>query len=691
MSKIDIDRILELRELIHSYNTQYYINSISVVSDYEFDQLLKELEELEIKYPEIYDANSPTKRVGGDITKTFETVPHKYPMLSLSNSYSKDDIADFDQRVKKIIDVPLTYICELKYDGVAISIIYKNGNLVKAITRGDGTQGEDVTNNVRTISSVPLVLSGDYPENLEVRGEIMYSKSVFKELNKNREKQGLALFSNPRNSASGTLKLQDSSIVAKRKLDCFIYAIFLDNQRINSLFKQYNYLAQFGFKVPSVKDKYVEQVNNVNGIMNFINYWEERKEDLPFEIDGIVIKVNEIDIQKEIGNTSKSPRWAIAYKYKAVQVSTILEDIVYQVGRTGAITPVANLKAVEISGTIVKRASVHNADQIEKLDLRINDTVFVEKGGEIIPKITGVDISKRNANSDKFVFSSKCPECESELVRDQGEAHHYCLNSNLCPPQIKGKIIHFIGRKQLNIDGIGQETIEQLYNEKLIENVADLYTLKRQDLLPLERMAEKSAENIINGIQQSKSAPFHKVLFGLGIRYVGETVAKKLTSYFKDINQLRSSNFEELCSIDEVGDKIAESIVHYFSVDYNNKIIDLLLENGLNMASDNSENILKSTILENKKIVISGTFKNISREELKKTIEINGGKNSSSVSKSTDILVAGENMGPSKLEKAEKFKVSILNEDEFLNLISEENSNEDSKQYQQGELFKGFL
>lgn len=687
MSKKDIDRIVELRELIHSYNTQYYIHSISLVSDYEFDQLLKELEELEIKYPELYDANSPTKRVGGDITKSFETVLHKYPMLSLSNSYSKDDIADFDQRVKKIIDVPLTYICELKYDGVAISIIYKNGNLVKAITRGDGTQGEDVTNNVRTISSIPLVLNGNYPENLEVRGEIMYSKSVFKELNKNREKQGLALFSNPRNSASGTLKLQDSSIVAKRKLDCFIYAVYLDNYKINSLFLQYNYLAQFGFKIPSVEDKYVEQVNDVSGIMNFINYWEERKEDLPFEIDGIVIKVNEIDIQKEIGNTSKSPRWAIAYKYKAVQVSTVLEDIVYQVGRTGAITPVANLKAVEISGTIVKRASVHNADQIEKLDLRINDIVFVEKGGEIIPKITGVDHSKRNANSSKFVFSSKCPECSSELVRDEGEAHHYCLNSNLCPPQIKGKIIHFIGRKQLNIDGIGQETIEQLYNEKLIKNIADLFALKKQDLLPLERMAEKSAENIIKGIQQSKSAPFHKVLFGLGIRYVGETVAKKLTSYFKDINQLRSSNFEELCSIEEVGDKIAESIVQYFSVDYNNKIIDLLLKNGLNMTSDISENILKSTILENKKIVISGTFKNISRDELKKAIEINGGKNSSSVSKSTDILIAGENMGPSKLEKAEKFKVSIMNENEFLKLISEENSNEDSKQYQQGELF----
>ena len=687
MSKIDIDRIVELRELIHSYNTQYYIHSVSVVSDFEFDQLLKELDELEIKYPQLYDVNSPTKRVGGDITKSFETVSHKYPMLSLSNSYSKDDIAEFDQRVKKIIDVPLTYICELKYDGVAISIIYKNGNLVKAITRGDGTQGEDVTNNVRTISSIPLVLSGDYPENLEVRGEIMYSKSVFKELNKNREKEGLSLFSNPRNSASGTLKLQDSSIVAKRKLDCFIYAVFLDENKINSVFQQYNYLAQFGFKAPSVENNYVEEVKDVNGIMNFINYWEQRKEDLPFEIDGIVIKVNEIDIQKEIGNTSKSPRWAIAYKYKAVQVSTILEDIVYQVGRTGAITPVANLKAVEISGTIVKRASVHNADQIEKLDLRINDSVFVEKGGEIIPKITGVELSKRNAKSSKFIFSSKCPECGSVLVRDEGEAHHYCLNSNLCPPQIKGKIIHFIGRKQLNIDGIGQETIEQLYNEKLIENVADLFTLKKEDLLPLERMAEKSAENIINGIQQSKSAPFHKVLFGLGIRYVGETVAKKLTSYFKDINQLRSSNFEELCSIEEVGDKIAESIVQYFSVDYNNKIIDLLLENGLNMTSDISENILKSTILENKKIVISGTFKNISRDELKKTIELNGGKNSSSVSKSTDILIAGENMGPSKLEKAEKFKVSILNENDFLNLVKQEKPNEDSKQYQQGELF----
>ena len=687
MSKIDIDRIVELRELIHSYNTQYYIHSVSVVSDFEFDQLLKELDELEIKYPQLYDVNSPTKRVGGDITKSFETVSHKYPMLSLSNSYSKDDIAEFDQRVKKIIDVPLTYICELKYDGVAISIIYKNGNLVKAITRGDGTQGEDVTNNVRTISSIPLVLSGNYPENLEVRGEIMYSKSVFKELNKNREKEGLSLFSNPRNSASGTLKLQDSSIVAKRKLDCFIYAVFLDENKINSVFQQYNYLAQFGFKAPSVENNYVEEVKDVNGIMNFINYWEQRKEDLPFEIDGIVIKVNEIDIQKEIGNTSKSPRWAIAYKYKAVQVSTILEDIVYQVGRTGAITPVANLKAVEISGTIVKRASVHNADQIEKLDLRINDSVFVEKGGEIIPKITGVELSKRNAKSSKFIFSSKCPECGSVLVRDEGEAHHYCLNSNLCPPQIKGKIIHFIGRKQLNIDGIGQETIEQLYNEKLIENVADLFTLKKEDLLPLERMAEKSAENIINGIQQSKSAPFHKVLFGLGIRYVGETVAKKLTSYFKDINQLRSSTFEELCSIEEVGDKIAESIVEHFSIDYNNKIIDSLLLNGLNMTSDISENILKSTILENKKIVISGTFKNISRDELKKTIELNGGKNSSSVSKSTDILIAGENMGPSKLEKAEKFKVSILNENDFLNLVKQEKPNEDSKQYQQGELF----
>ena len=687
MSKLEINRIIELRELIHSYNTQYYIHSNSVVSDFEFDQLLKELEQLEFKYPEINDPNSPTKRVGGDITKSFETVSHKYPMLSLSNSYSKDDIAEFDQRVKKIIDVPYSYICELKYDGVAISIIYKDGKLLKAITRGDGTQGEDVTNNVRTISSIPLVLSGDYPKNLEVRGEIMYSKLAFNELNQNRENEGLPLFSNPRNSASGTLKLQDSSIVAKRKLDCFLYSVFFDDSRINKVFEQYKYLGNFGFKTPSISKRYVETVKNVDGIMSFINYWEEKRNNLPFEIDGIVVKINETDIQKEIGNTSKSPRWAIAYKYKAIQVSTVLEEIVYQVGRTGAITPVANLKPVVISGTIVKRASVHNSDQIKKLDLRINDVVFVEKGGEIIPKIIGVNFSERSPSSNAHSFINNCPECNSILVRDDDQAHHYCLNSNLCPPQIKGKLIHFIGRKQLNINGIGQETIEQLYNEKLIENVADLYSLNKEDLLPIERMAEKSVDNIINGIQASKSAPFHKVLFGLGIRYVGETVAKKLTSYFKDINHLRNSSFEELCNIDEVGEKIAESLVEYFSLDYNNKIIDELLEQGLQMKSDHTSNVLKSNILENKKIVISGTFENVSREELKSIIETNGGKNVSSVSKATDILIAGGNMGPSKLEKAKEFNISIMKENDFLSLINYNEKSSDSNQYKQGQLF----
>ena len=687
MSNTETHRILELRALIHSYNNDYYIHNKSVISDYEFDLLLKELETLEFKHPELFDPNSPTKRVGGDITKSFSTVVHQYPMLSLSNSYSKEDMVDFDDRIRKIIDVPYSYVCELKYDGVAISIIYENGQLSKAVTRGDGTQGEDVTNNVRTISSIPLVLKGNAPKNLEVRGEIMYSKTSFQDLNFQREKDQLPLFSNPRNTASGTLKLQDSSEVAKRKLDCFLYAVFLEDNLIEKVYDQYNYLNQFGFKTPSIKARYVEEVFDVNGIMNFINYWDSKREVLPFEIDGIVIKVNELAIQNEIGNTSKSPRWAIAYKYKAVRVSTILEDIIYQVGRTGAITPVAQLNPVEISGTIVKRASVHNADQMMKLDLCYQDTVYVEKGGEIIPKIVGVDRMKRPTNSQSFKFIDNCPKCDSKLVREEGEVHHYCLNSNFCPPQIKGKITHFIGRKQMNIDGIGAETIDQLYNAGLIKNIADLYSLQKEDLLPLERMAEKSVDNIINGIQESKKAPFNKILFGLGIRFVGETVAKKLTAYFKNINLLRAARFEELCNIDEVGDKIAKSIVAYFKLDYNNEIVNRLLDFGLIMESIQSELKVKSTILNNKKIVISGTFQNISREALKKLIEENGGKNSSSVSKSTNILVAGENMGPSKLEKAKSFKIKILNEEDFLKLINQQINNPDPTRYEQGELF----
>ena len=683
----EYNRILELRKLIHRYNYEYYVNSSSSISDFEFDQLLKELEDLEFQFPELNDPNSPTKRVGGDITKSFETVNHQYPMLSLANSYSKEDIIDFDTRIRKIIDVPFSYICELKYDGVAISLVYENGQLLRAVTRGDGIQGEEVTNNVRTISSIPLILTGNPPKKLEVRGEIMFSKSAFLKLNNQRKKEELPLFSNPRNTASGTLKLQDSSLVAQRDLDCFLYAAFIENSAVEKVFDHYQLLTDYGFKTPSKEKKYIQQVSDVNGIMNFIKFWDKKRDNLPFEIDGIVIKVNEISLQNEIGNTSKSPRWAIAYKYKATQVTTNLENIIYQVGRTGAITPVAVLKPVEISGTIVRKASVHNADQIEKLDLRLNDVVYVEKGGEIIPKITAVDLSKRKKDSIPFNFIERCPECDSELERDQGEAHHYCFNNNSCPPQIKGKITHFIGRKQMNIEGIGEETVEQLFNAGLINNIADLYSLKKEKMLPLERMAEKSVDNILIGIENSKTAPFHKILFGLGIRYVGETVAKKLTSVYSHINDLRSATFEELCLVDEIGEKIAESIVAYFKVELHHQIIDQLLDSGLKMESQVIKKKNQSNILANKKIVISGTFKNISRENLKNLIEEKGGKNTSSVSKSTDILVAGENMGPSKLEKAEKFKVEILSEEEFLILIQNLANEEVSKQFKQGKLF----
>ena len=665
MNKSETDRILQLRELIHSYNHEYYINSKSIISDYEFDLLLKELEKLENKHPELYDANSPTKRVGGDITKSFPSVIHQYPMLSLNNSYSKEDMVDFDERIRKIIDVPFSYICELKYDGVAISIIYENGQLSKAVTRGDGTKGEDVTNNVRTISSVPLVLKGNAPRKLEVRGEIMYSKAAFQDLNLQRAKEQLPLFSNPRNTASGTLKLQDSSEVAKRKLDCFLYAVFLEDNHIEKVYDQYYYLNQFGFKTPSIKSRYVEEVFDVNGIMDFISYWNSKREDLPFEIDGIVIKVNELAIQNEIGNTSKSPRWAIAYKYKAIQVSTILEDIIYQVGRTGAITPVAKLNPVEISGTIVKRASVHNADQMIKLDLCYQDTVYVEKGGEIIPKIIGVDRTKRPTNSKSFKFIDNCPQCDSKLVREDGEVHHYCLNSNFCPPQIKGKIIHFIGRKQMNIDGIGSETIDQLYSAGLINNIADLYTLKKEDLLPLDRMAEKSVFNLLLSIEASKKIPFERVLFGLGIRYIGETVAKILVKNFSNIDKLLKADFETLITIDDIGVKIAKSLIDWFSKDENIHLIDLLKSTGLILSSDNINSIL-SKKFEGMKIVISGSFQRYSRVELKNIIEDHSGKNVSSISKNTTFVLAGSDMGPSKKQKAEELGIPIISEEEFL-------------------------
>ena len=682
----DKKRLFELRELLHKYNYEYYVNDVSLVTDYMFDHLLKELELLEIKYPEHNDLNSPTKRVGGEVTKSFNSVAHQQPMLSLSNSYAKEDILDFDNRIKKLIDEDFSYICELKYDGVAISLIYENGFLIRAITRGDGQMGEDVTNNIRTISSIPLKLIGDFPSKIEVRGEVIFPRPAFDSLNDKREKEGLPLFSNPRNTASGTLKLKDSSEVAKRKLDCFLYSAFIENSDSLKSFDQYNYLNDLGFKTPSSKLRYIEMVESTDQIIDFINYWEEQRSFLPFEIDGIVIKVNEINLQHLIGNTAKSPRWAIAYKYKAEQVCTELESIVYQVGRTGAITPVANLRPVSISGTIVRRASVHNADQIAKLDLRHSDMVFVEKGGEIIPKIVGVNLEKRNLNAIRFQFIEYCPECDGKLKRDDGEAHHYCVNSDGCPPQIKGKIIHFIGRKQMNIDGIGSETVEQLYNAGLLNNIADLYDIKRESILPLERMAEKSADNIVEGIQNSKSTPFNKLLFGLGIRYVGETVAKKLVQYFKNIENIRNASFEELCEVDEIGEKIALSIVDYFSIESNNKLIDRLISLGLKMEIDKQEK-LNSDILNGKKIVVSGKFSEVSREELKRLIEVNGGKNTSSVSKSTSLLIAGDNIGPSKLKKAKDLNVEIINETEFFEIINALPNESDEKQSVQGELF----
>jgi len=684
--EIDKNRIFDLRELLHKYNLHYYVNDSSLVSDFEFDQLLKELETLELKYPEFNDENSPTKRVGGEVTKSFQSVRHKFPMLSLSNSYSKEDIIEFDQRIKKLVDSEYSYICELKYDGVAISLSYEDGNLVRAVTRGDGLLGEEVTNNIRTIPSIPLNLIGDFPAQIEVRGEVIFPKPAFEALNKQREKNQLPLFSNPRNTASGTLKLQDSSVVAQRKLDCFLYSAFFEETKITKAIDQYKFLKDFGFKTPSISKKYIEQVNHPDEIMEFINYWDNERHLLPFEIDGIVIKINELSLQNSIGNTAKSPRWAIAYKYQAVQVSTEIISLDYQVGRTGAVTPVANLSNVEISGTNVKRASVHNADQIEKLDLRIGDEVFVEKGGEIIPKIIGVDFSKRKINSEKIQFIDSCPECSSKLIRDEGEAQHYCLNSTKCPPQIKGKIVHFIGRKQMNIDGIGTETIDQLYSAGLINNVGDLYDLKKEDILPLERMAEKSVENIINGIKESKNVPFPKLLFGLGIRYVGETVAKKLAQYFKDISAIRVATFDELCDVDEIGEKIAYSIEKYFLDEHNKHLIDRLISYGLKMKMDRSDENA-SDLLKGKKIVVSGKFLSISRDELKRLIEVNGGQNVSSVSSVTSILVAGENIGPSKLKKAKKLNIEIMDEQAFLNMINDSAIPADENQPTQGELF----
>ncbi|MCA1761721.1 MAG: NAD-dependent DNA ligase LigA, partial [Flavobacteriales bacterium] len=634
-----------------------------------FDMMLKELQELESQFPQFQDPNSPTKRVGGDITSKFKKVKHKYPMLSLSNTYNFEEIKDWEQRIKKGTEQDIEYVCELKYDGVAIGITYANGKMERAVTRGDGDTGEDVTANVRTIASVPLELRGDgYPEEFEIRGEIFLPLEVFSKMNARRVENGLEPYMNPRNTASGTLKLQDSAVVASRHLDCFLYGLYGEGLPGKTHFENMEAARQWGFKVPDVKSRQIEIVRSIDGIEQFIEHWAEARHNLPFEIDGVVLKVNSYDAQDELGYTAKSPRWAVSYKFKAEQKSTTLEKITFQVGRTGAITPVANLEPVVIAGTTVKRASLHNADQISELDLREGDTVWVEKGGEIIPKVIGVDFSKRPKDRPEFTYTSQCPECGTELVRNEGEAIHYCPNAYGCPPQIKGRIEHFISRKAMNIDGLGAETVDQLFEAGLINDMADLYILQKDDLLKLERMAEKSANNLLEGVEASKQVPFERVLYAMGIRYVGETVAKKLARHFKSLERIKTATFDELIAVEEIGDRIAQSVMDFFANEVNLKIVSRLNEYGLNFEIAERD-LPNSDRLGGKSFVVSGVFERVSRNELKSLIETNGGKVLSGVSGNADYLVAGDKMGPSKREKAEKLEVPIITEEEFLNMI----------------------
>ena len=665
--EVAVHRVKELSDLLHRYNHLYYVKNESAVSDYEFDLLLKELERLENEFPELQDDNSPTKRVGGDITKNFETVKHKYPMLSLSNTYSKEEIIEWEERIKKTIESDIEYVCELKYDGVAIGIRYLNGIFHSAVTRGDGTQGELISPNVKTIKCIPLKLKEPFPKDFEIRGEIFMPLQEFEKLNEDRNKNGLPLFANPRNTASGTLKLQDSGVVAKRNLDCFLYGLYQDRAEQTSHFDSVSFAGEMGFKIPRLEEKMISKVSNVDGILDFIAYWEDKRKGLPFEIDGIVIKVNSYRQQEELGYTAKSPRWAISFKYKTERVETQLISVSYQVGRTGAITPVANLNPVYLGGTTVKRASLHNAEQMEKLDLHDGDVVFVEKGGEIIPKIVDVNLDKRAKGSQPIQFITNCPDCSSELVKEEGEAQHYCLNEKKCPPQVKGKIEHFISRRAMNIDGLGAETIDALVEARFIRNVSDLYSLSYDQLLSMDRMADKSARNLLDGLEASKEMPFEKVLFGLGIRFVGETVSKKLAKAFLTIDAIISASYDELVDTDEIGEKIAFSISSHFQDQDNIDLIQHLKLAGLSFEKEDEG--MDSELLAGMSIVISGTFNQFSREEIKKMIEMNGGKNASSISKKTSILVAGENMGPSKLKKATDLNIEIINEEAFLNRI----------------------
>tara|TARA_Y100000766_G_scaffold282068_1_gene294664 strand:+ start:305 stop:2296 length:1992 start_codon:yes stop_codon:yes gene_type:complete len=659
------DRIVFLRSELQQHNYNYYVLDKPTISDFEFDLLLNELLDLEKQNPQFYDANSPTQRVGGELIKSFDTVAHEYRMLSLGNTYSAEELVDFDKRITKLVETDIEYVCELKYDGVSISLKYENGELKQAITRGNGTHGDDVTVNVKTINSIPLKLKGDYPSKFEIRGEIFLPHVGFDQMNEKRIVNDLEPFANPRNAASGSVKMQDSKEVAKRPLDCFLYYLLGKELPSQRHYENLQNAREWGFKIPHE----IEVCPSIDKVIDFVNYWDNKRHHLPYDIDGIVIKVNDLRLQEQMGFTAKSPRWAISYKFKAEQVSTVLNEITFQVGRTGAITPVANLEPVLLAGTVVKRASLHNADQISKLDIRVGDKVYVEKGGEIIPKIVGVAIKERDLFSQPTVYISHCPECNTPLVRSEGDAKHYCSNDLMCPPQIKAKFEHFISKKAMDIDGIGPETIDLLFENQLIASIPDLYDLKKEDLLPFKKEGEKWASNIIEGLEQSKAIPFERLLFALGVRYVGETVSKVLVKEFQHIDHLMMANKERLENVDEIGEKIAESVVLYFQNNENINLIERLKNQGLCFEIGEESKAISSQ-LSGMSIVISGVFSHFSRDELKKIIEQHGGKNISSISKKTTFVVAGENMGPSKLQKAERLNIPILSENEFIKKIS---------------------
>ena len=662
----EVERIYQLREELHRHNHNYYVLNAPEIDDQTFDFLMRELQDLEAKHPECHDENSPTMRVGSDLNKNFEQIAHKYPMLSLANTYSEAEVTDFYERVKKALNEDFEICCEMKFDGTSISLTYEGGKLVRAVTRGDGTQGDVVTDNVKTIRTIPLVLHGEgYPQEFEIRGEILMPWLVFDQLNKEREEREEPLFANPRNAASGTLKLQNSSIVASRKLDAYLYYLLGENLPADGHYENMQAASRWGFKVSDIMRK----CKTLGEVLEFIRYWDVERKNLPVATDGVVLKVNSARQQRNLGYTAKSPRWAIAYKFQAERACTRLNSISYQVGRTGAITPVANLDPVQLAGTVVKRASLHNADIIEGLDLHIGDMVYVEKGGEIIPKIVGVDMDARFMVGDKVRFIDKCPECGSPLTRYEGEAAHYCTNDTACPPQIKGKIEHFVSRKAMNIDGLGSETIDQFYQEGLIHTISDLYTLKAPDIARLERMGKKSALNILEGVRASLEVPFERVLFALGIRFVGETTAKTLAKSFRSIDALASASLDELMQVDEIGARIAESIIRYFADERNREQIERLRGAGVQMQMEELDMTEYTDKLAGKSIVISGVFTHHSRDEYKEIIEKNGGKNVGSISKKTSFILAGDNMGPAKLEKANKLGVPIVNEDDFLKLL----------------------